>query len=109
VQKRNLLVLVAPRAVQDVVEDGHGVVDEGSFVEHDAFGAVAHRGVGDLGSGGLTSSGQLLKHLGRPDNGKVGGFADPEDLLLEFGEALVAALDREVAASDRRPRRAGSP
>ena len=28
------------------------------------------------------------------------GLADPEDFFLDFGEALVAALDREIAAGD---------
>jgi len=39
-------------AVQDVVDDGDGAVDERTPVEHDAFGGVAHRRIGDLGTGG---------------------------------------------------------
>jgi hypothetical protein len=42
--------LVAGHAAKNVVEYDDGCVDVGSFVEHDAFGALAHGRVGDFGA-----------------------------------------------------------
>ena len=69
-----------------------------------------HRRVGDLGTRRLTGAGQLVEDLGGPYNRQVCGFAQPEDLLLHFGEAFVASLHGQVSAGDhdsdkRRPHR----
>ena len=42
----------------------------------------------------------VVEHLRRPDHRDVRGLAEPEDLLLDLGEPLVAALHGEVAAGD---------
>ena len=47
-QHRTLLFVVRLHAAQDVVENADGRDDIGALVEHDALGALAHRGVGDL-------------------------------------------------------------
>jgi hypothetical protein len=94
------LGLMCLHAAQDIVEGADGFEDMGALVEHDAFGAVAHGGVGDFGAGGHSLFCEGFEDLGGPDDGDMGSLADPEDFLLNFGESFEAAFDGEVAASD---------
>ena len=92
--------MVPGHAPEDVVEYDDGGVDVGSFVEHDAFGALAHGRVGDFGTRRLARACEVVEDLGRPDDGDVGRFAEPQDFFLDFGEAFVAGFDREIAPGD---------
>src|SRR5579862_242470 len=87
-------------AAQDVVEGLDGLNDEGTLVEHDAFGALSHGGVGNFRARWDAGAGEAFEDLRGPDDGDVRGFADPEYFFLHFGEALVAAFHGEVAAGD---------
>ena len=95
-----LLFLVGLHAAEDVVENAHGGDDVRALVEHDALGALAHGGVGDFRARRDAGLRERFEDLRRPDHRHVRGLADPQDFFLDFGEALVAALDREVAARD---------
>ena len=106
-KQRPLLVLVRLHAREDVVERRRWrstIVR--ALVQHHAFGALAHRRVGDLRARGLAGLRERLEHLGGPDDGHVGGLAQPQDLLLHLGEALVAA-SRPRDRRGRSSRRAG--
>ena len=92
--------MVVGHAREDVVEHHDGVVDVGALVQHDALGALPHRGVADLGPGRQTALGHLLEDLGRPDHRQMGGLTQPQRLLLHLGQSLVADLDGQVAARD---------
>ena len=95
-----LLFLVGLHAAKDVVENADGSNDVRALVEHDAFGALAHRGVRDFGARRDAGLRERFEDLRRPDHRHVRSLADPQDFFLDFGEALVAALDREIAARD---------
>ena len=45
-----LLQMMGLHAVHDVVEEADGVEDVLALVQHDALGADAHGGIGDLGA-----------------------------------------------------------
>jgi hypothetical protein len=49
---------------------------------------------------GLTVRASVSEHLGGPDDRYLGGFAGPQDLLLDLGEAVETDLDRQVTTSD---------
>ncbi len=49
--------------------------------------------------------GQGLEHLGRPDHRRVRRFGQPQDFLLDFGQALAAEFHGEVSARDHQPER----
>ncbi len=87
-------------AGEQQVEGFDGFGDVAAFVEHDAFGAFGLGGVGDFGAAWGALFDEVFEHLGGPDDGYVGGFADAEELFLRFGEALEAELDGEVSARD---------
>ena len=103
-EHRALLSLMGLHAPQDVVERSHGIEDIGAFVQHDALRALAHRGISDFCPGRDAVFGEAFEHLRRPDDRHVRGFGHPQDFFLHFGEALVAALDGEVAAGDHHTR-----
>ena len=84
-------------AVQDVIEEADGVEDVLALVQHDALGADAHGGIGDLGARGDAGLGERFEHLRGPDHRNVRGFAEPQDLFLDFGETLEADFDGKVA------------
>src|ERR1035438_6669750 len=87
-------------ASQNVVQDHHGGVDMGSFVEHDALGSLAHCCIGNLSPGRFAGACQLVENLGCPDHWEVCSFAQPENLLLHLGETFVTSLYRQVASGD---------
>src|ERR1019366_8285353 len=91
---------MAGHASENVVEHDDSGVDVGSLVEHDTLGSLSHSGVGDLGSRRLASASQLVEDLGGPDKREGGGFAQPEDLFLNFGEAFVTSLYGQVPSGD---------
>ena len=99
-QQRSLLVVMTGHAHQHIPQGVDGVVDIGALVQHDAFGTLGQRRVTDLRPGRRAGPGELFEHLGRPDHRKMGGFAQPQDLLLDLGEPLEAAFDGQVAAGD---------
>ena len=72
----------------------------GPFVQHHAFRALRRRRVGHFGAAGHAVAHELVQHLGRPDDRRARRLAQPEDLLLHFGQPGEADLDREVAARD---------
>ena len=47
---RPFLLLVGLHAAKDVIENADGSNDVRAFVEHDALGALAHRGIRDFGA-----------------------------------------------------------
>ena len=78
-----------------------------ALVEHDALGAAAHGRVGHLGPRGQALLGQRLQHLRGPDHRHVRRFAQPQDLLLHFGQPLETHLDRQVPAGHHHADRRG--
>ena len=96
-QHRSLLRLMPMHAAENVVENVNRLHDVRSLVEHDALRAVRHRRIGNLRPRGLAVLGQALEHLRRPDDWDMRGLADPQDLLLHFGESLEPTLDCEIA------------
>ena len=74
-----------------------------SLVQHDAFRADSHGGVGDLGARRQALLRQTLEDLRRPDHRDVRGLAEPEDLLLDLGQPLVSDLDEEIPSGDHDP------
>jgi hypothetical protein len=96
----HLLGLMRLHPVEDAVEGAYGFDHVRTFVEHNAFGSFAHRGIGHLGPCGQSGLGEALQYLGGPDGRKMGGLAQPENLFLHLGEPLEADLHRQVAARD---------
>ena len=84
----------------DVVECLDRLHDVRTFVEHDAFGAIRHRRVSDLGAGWQAFFRERLEYLCCPDHGYVGRLAEPENLLLDFCKALEAALHGKITPRD---------
>ncbi len=95
-----LLLLMGLHAAKDVVENTDRGDDVRSLVEHHALGALTHRSVCDFGARRDSRLRERFEDLRRPDHRHVRGLADPQDFFLNFGEALVAALDCEIAARD---------
>ena len=94
-------------ALQDIREHADGGDRVGAFVEHYAFRPLSHGGVGDFRAGGNAFLGEAFEDLGRPDDGYVGCLADPEHFFLNFGKALIAAFDSQIAAGNHDPDRTG--
>ena len=93
-----MLVVLHPG--QDRVQRLDRIDDVRALVEHHALGAFGHRGVSDLGSGWLPGAGERVEDLRGPDDRYMGGFAGPQNLLLDLGESFEAHFDGEVAAGD---------
>jgi len=91
---------------EQFIQHADGLDHIGSLVEHHAFGAFGHCRIGQFSAGGEAFLGQGLQHLRRPDDGHMGGLADPENLLLQFGHAQVTGLDGQVAARNHDAKRA---
>lgn len=102
------LFLMRLHALENVSEHAHGGNGVGAFVEHDALGTLAHGRVGDFRARRDSFLGQTLENLRRPDDRGVGGFADPENFFLNLGQALIAALDGQIAAGNHDAKRARS-
>ena len=83
----------------------HCVDNMRTLVQHDPFGAYAHRRVRHFGTGGDALLRQGLEHLRAPDHRQMCGLAQPQDLLLDLGESGEADLDREVATRHHHPQR----
>jgi hypothetical protein len=47
--------------------------------------------------------GQVIEHLGRPNHGYMGRFAELKDLFLSLGQAFVAAFHGKVTPRDHHP------
>src|SRR5271165_5637720 len=95
-----LLFLMSLHAGKDVHQNTDGDYGIGPLVQHDAFGALAHGGVGNFRARRHAFFLQCLQDLRGPDYGDVGSLANPKDLLLDLCEALIAAFHREIAAGD---------
>jgi hypothetical protein len=93
------LLLMGPHAAENVVQNAHRGDDIRTLVEHDARGALAHSGVRDFGSLRHARLRERFQDLRRPDHGQIRSLADPQDFLLNFREALVAAFDGEIASN----------
>ncbi len=87
-------------ASENIVEHDDGIVDMGSFVEHDALGPLAHRCISNFCSRRLAGASKLVEDFSCPDDREVGGLTEPEDLFLYFGKALVTDLDGQVSPGD---------
>lgn len=95
-----LLRLMTMHPAQDVVQHVDRLYHVRSLVEHDALCPVGHRRVGNLSPRRQAVLRQALEHLGRPDYRHVGGFAEPQDLLLHLGQPLEATFHGEISTSD---------
>ena len=73
---------------QNVGERGDGLQDVRALVEHHALGALSHCRIGDLGARRLAPLGQVLQHLGGPDDRQVCCLGQPQDLLLQTEKDL---------------------
>jgi hypothetical protein len=93
-----LLRLVGFHAAEHVVENADGVQHVRPLVEHHALGALGHRGIGHLGAGVAALADERVENVRSPDDRRVCGFAEPEDLLLDLCQPAEANLDGEVAA-----------
>ena len=96
----NQAAIAALHAREHALEKAYRVDDARPLVQHHAFGTTAHGGIGDLGPRRRARLRHLLQYLRRPDHRHVRRLAQPQDLLLQFGEALVADLDRKIATGD---------
>ena len=92
--------MVARHAAKDVVEHNDGGADVRALVQHNAFGTLAHGGVGDFRTRRLPRLREPVQDLGCPDHREVRRFGQPHDLFLDLGEAFVPGFDGEVAAGD---------
>ena len=92
--------MVGVHAGEQAAQEVHGLDDVRPLVEHHALGPAAHDGVADLGARRGAALGQTLQHLCGPDHRHVRGLAQPQDLLLDLGQAFEAELHGEVAAGD---------
>jgi hypothetical protein len=89
--------MVSVHATQDVVEHRNRFDDPRALVQHHALGVHAHRRIGDLRPRGATRLGELIEDLRGPDDGDVRRLAEPQDLFLNLGETLIAALNGKIA------------
>ena len=72
-------------------------------VEHHALGPHTHGGVDDLCARWLPRTSEPIEDHGCPDDRLTRGFAQPQDLVLQFGQPLVSALHGQIAARDHHP------
>jgi hypothetical protein len=86
-QHRAFLGLMGLHPPQNVVKHLDRMDNMWALIEHHALGSVPHGGVRDFGASRHSFLGERLEHLSGPDDRHVGGFADPQDLLLHFGKA----------------------
>ena len=91
-EARRFFILMRLHPQQHIIQQLHGLHDEGALVQHDAFRSVGHDYIRHLGAGRHPALRQALKHLGRPDDRDVCSLTQPEELLLHFGDAFVAKL-----------------
>ena len=84
--------------VEYVIQKANGLDDMLALVQHHAFGAYAHGGIGDLRARRDSRLGERFEHLCGPDHRYVCGFAQPQDLFLHFGQPFEADLDCQIAA-----------
>jgi len=76
-QHRAFLAVVALLPLKDIIKDPKGLLDMRSFVKHDAFGALAHGCIGDLGTRRDSIPGKSFQNLSGPDHWYMGCLADP--------------------------------
>src|ERR1700690_697344 len=79
-QHRALLSHVRLHALQNVIEYRDCLTDVRPLVEHDAFGALAHRGIGNFRARRKALLRKTLEYLRGPDYRYVRCFAHPENL-----------------------------
>jgi hypothetical protein len=104
-QHRLFLGLMGLHARQDVIERAQRRDDEWRpLVQHHALSSVTHGSVGNLGPRRKALPRKRVQNLSRPDHRDVSGLADPQDLLLNFGQPFEAALDGQIAPRDHDPR-----
>ena len=72
-----LLAVMALLALKYIIEDTECLLDMRPFVQHDAFGALAHGCVSDLGARRNSILGKSFQNLSGPDHRYMGGLADP--------------------------------
>lgn len=65
-----------------------------ALIEHHAFSAFTHGGIGNFGARRLALLGETLQHLCCPNDRHVRGFADPQYFFLNLGQSLPTAFDR---------------
>src|SRR5215470_777713 len=83
--------------LQNIVQRLYCSEDVWAFVEHNGLRTMSHGGVGDFGTRRHSLLGESFKYLSCPNDGAMGGLANPENLLLDFGHPLKSAFDSEVA------------
>jgi len=92
-----LLDLMTIHAGEDIGEEVDGSDEMRSLVEHHAFGALRHRGIGRLGPARQTVAHQIVEDLCRPDHGDAGRLAKPQHLFLNLGHAAKSERCGQIA------------
>lgn len=80
----------------------------GPLVQHHAFGARRHGGVGHLAARGNAVLDEAFQDLRRPHDRHARRLTDPEDLLLHLRQTFEADLGGEIAARDHDAERASA-
>lgn len=63
------LFLMSLHAGEDVIERADGFRNVWALVQHDAFGALGHGGIGDFGTRGYAFFGENIEYLRGPYDG----------------------------------------
>ncbi len=92
--------MMSLHASEDVRKNANSRDEVGSFIQHDAFGALTHGGIGNLRPRGNAFFCKSFQNLCGPNYGNVSGFADPKNFLLDLRQALIATFDREITAGN---------
>jgi hypothetical protein len=90
-------------AVQAVIAEACSGEDLLALVQYDALGAEARGSIGDLGARRDACLGERFEHLRGPRLLHVRGFAEPQNLFLDFGETLETDLNGKIATRNRVP------
>src|SRR3989338_1600550 len=72
---RGLFQLMVLHPAHHAVQHVQRMEDKRPLVEHHAFGAFRHRGIGDLGARRDVLLDHAFEHLRRPDHRRIRGFA----------------------------------
>ena len=92
--------MMSLHAGENVRKNTNSRDEVGSFIQHDAFGALTHGGIRNFRPRGHAFLRKSFQNLCGPNHRNVSGLADPKNLLLDLRQTLIATFDRKITTGN---------